>query len=301
MDTANQLKAHIPQHDYLIAIDSDGCAFDTMEIKQKECFIPNIVKHWEMQPIAKYVRAAAEFVNLYSKWRGFNRFPALVKTFDLLAAWDAVQARKFAMPDIPNLRRWIAEESKLGNPALQAYCEGHGIQDAPDMHRTLAWSLAVNESVADIVQGGLPPFPYVRECLETAGKKADVMVCSQTPGEALVREWEEQDLNKYVFCIAGQEAGTKAEHIKFAGENRYAVGHILMIGDAFGDLKAARANNALFFPINPGDEEHSWQRLYEEGLDHFFAGTYAGAYEASLIETFEKYLPETPPWERNRE
>ncbi len=66
------------QHPFLIAIDSDGCVFDTMEIKHKECFIPNIIKYWGLQPVSKYARAAAEFVNLYSKWRGINRFPALI-------------------------------------------------------------------------------------------------------------------------------------------------------------------------------------------------------------------------------
>ncbi len=106
MDAAKVLRDRSPQYKFLIAIDSDGCAFDTMEIKQKECFIPNIIKHWSLQPIAKYVRTAAEFVNLYSKWRGYNRFPALVKTFDLLGDWDAVKARHFAMPRIDRLRQW---------------------------------------------------------------------------------------------------------------------------------------------------------------------------------------------------
>mgnify|MGYP001014095918 FL=1 len=43
-DPVAALKAHQPQHEFLIAIDSDGCAFDTMEIKHKECFIPNIIR-----------------------------------------------------------------------------------------------------------------------------------------------------------------------------------------------------------------------------------------------------------------
>ncbi len=47
---------------------------------------------------------------------------------------------------------------------------------------------------------------------------------------------------------------------------------ILMIGDANGDLKAAKSNGVLFFPVNPGKEEASWERLYREGLDKFFAG-----------------------------
>lgn len=297
-DPVAALKEWKPRNEFLIAIDSDGCAFDTMEIKHKECFIPNIIKYWGLQAVSKYARSAAEFVNLYSKWRGVNRFPALLMTVDLLAEWDAPMARGIALPAMPNLRRWVENETKLGNPALKAYCAAHSADDEPDMHTALEWSLAVNRFVEDIVQGGLPPFPYVRECLEKAMNTADMMVCSQTPGEALEREWAEQDMTKYVFTINGQEVGTKGEHIQYASEGRYEKTKILMIGDANGDLKAARKNNALFFPINPGDEEASWKRLYEEGLDRFFAGTYAGDYEASLIAEFDKYLPEVPPWKR---
>jgi phosphoglycolate phosphatase-like HAD superfamily hydrolase len=107
-------------------------------------------------------------------------------------------------------------------------------------------------------------------------------------------------LAKYVFAIAGQEMGTKAQHIAYASEGRYDKKKMLMIGDAYGDLKAARANGALFYPINPGDEETSWQRLYEEALDKFFAGTYTEEYEASLLKEFERYLPEVPPWKKQR-
>ena len=44
-----------------------------------------------------------------------------------------------------------------------------------------------------------------------------------------------------------------------------------MIGDAPGDYQAAEANRPLFFPINPGAEEASWRRLFEEGIDRFLA------------------------------
>lgn len=294
-DIVQKLKEHQPKHEFLIAIDSDGCAFDTMELKHKECFIPNIIKHWDLQPISKFAREAAEFVNLYSKWRGVNRFPALTQTFDLLAEWELVQRRGVKLPEVPNLRRWIKAETKLGNPVLQKYCDEH---DEPDMHRALAWSKAVNATVDDIVQGGLPPFPFVRECLEKAESRADMLVCSQTPTEALVREWEEQGIDKYVLAIAGQECGTKTEHIALTAEGRYEKQNILMIGDAPGDMKAARGNGAFFFPINPGSEDASWQRLFEEGLDRFFNHSYAGAYEESLVEEFLALLPETPRWQR---
>lgn len=293
-DPQAALKGHQAKHEFFIAIDSDGCAFDSMEIKHKECFIPNIIKHWKLQAVSKYAREAAEFVNLYSKWRGINRFPALTMTFDLLEDWPEVQARKVEIPKAPNLRKWIETESKLGNPALSEYCSKH---DDPDMHQALRWSKAVNDAVTDMVEG-VPPFPFVRECLQKMQDKADVLVCSATPLEALEREWDEHDIAKYVFTIAGQEQGTKKEHIQIAGGGKYDTTKMLMIGDAPGDMKAARANNALFYPINPGHEAQSWERLFEEALDKFFEGSYAGAYEEALIEEFDSYLPDVPPWKK---
>jgi hypothetical protein len=71
-----------------------------------------------------------------------------------------------------------------------------------------------------------------------------------------------------------------------------------MIGDAPGDMKAAKANNALFYPINPGDEETSWQRFEEEAVHKFLNLEYAGDYEAQVIAEFEAMLPETPPWQK---
>ncbi|MFV0443683.1 MAG: HAD family hydrolase, partial [Planctomycetaceae bacterium] len=44
------------QHDFLVGIDSDGCAFDSMEIKHKECFIPAFINHMHLQAISKYAR-----------------------------------------------------------------------------------------------------------------------------------------------------------------------------------------------------------------------------------------------------
>jgi phosphoglycolate phosphatase-like HAD superfamily hydrolase len=280
------------EKEYLIGIDSDGCAFDTMEIKHKECFIPNIINEWGLQAVSKYAREAAEFVNLYSKWRGINRFPALIDVIDLLADRDEVKKRNFKLPDIGALRKWVETESKLGNPALEEIVRK---TNDPVLVRALKWSKAVNESVAKIVRD-VPPFPFVRESLGKMIGKADVVVVSATPSEALEREWAEHDIAKYAKVIAGQEMGSKKECLGFAKGMRYTDRHTLMIGDAPGDLKAAQANNALFYPINPGDEDASWQRFYEEAFDKFIAGEYAGAYEESLIAEFDKYLPSTPPW-----
>jgi phosphoglycolate phosphatase-like HAD superfamily hydrolase len=291
-DTLEALKNFPKSHDYLIAIDSDGCAFDSMEIKHKECFIPNIIKYWDLQPVSKYARAAAEFVNLYSKWRGINRWPALTMVFDLLEERPEVRRRGVSMPQVQPLRDWIARETKLSNATLKEL-----IAKSPDavLERGLAWSEAVNAAIHDLVKG-VPPFPFVRESLEEIGEWADVLVCSATPCSALQREWEEHDIARYVKVIAGQEQGSKKEHIAMASAGRYDRDKVLMIGDAPGDRKAADGNGAHFFPINPGDEESSWERFYKEAAPKFRDGAYTAEYERRLIDAFEALLPEKPPW-----
>ncbi len=283
-----------PQHRFFVGIDSDGCAFDSMETKHKECFCPCTIKHWSLQPVSKYAREAWEFVNLYSKWRGINRWPALVMVFDLLRERSEVEARRVQVTRAPRLREFIASGKPLSNDGLKAYMAEH---PDPELDLALAWTKGVNAAIADLVHG-VPPFPYVRESLEALQKQADAVVVSATPGEALAREWEEHDIARYARVIAGQEMGTKKQHLALAAKGKYPSDHILMVGDAPGDMEAARANGALFFPINPGHEEASWEGFYKEGLGKFFAGEFVGAYEASLVAGFERLLPAVPPWKR---
>lgn len=282
------------EKDFFIGIDSDGCVFDSMEIKQKECFVPNIIKHWDLQAVSKYARQTAEFINLYSHWRGINRWPGLVKTFDLLGARPEVQARGVHMPEVPGLRAFIASGFPQSNDGVKAYAEQFGW--TADLERGLVWSNAVNACVSDMVKG-VPPFLFVRDILERLQPDADLIVVSGTPGEALVREWEEHDISRYVRVIAGQEMGKKSQHLSWAAGGKYAPGRMLMIGDAPGDLGAARAVGALFYPINPGHEEESWERLHREALDRFLNGTYAEGYEDELVARFNGLLPERAPWE----
>ena len=49
-EAAKPLVEMKPNYEFFIGIDSDGCAFDTMEIKQKECFCPNTIKFWGLCP-----------------------------------------------------------------------------------------------------------------------------------------------------------------------------------------------------------------------------------------------------------
>ncbi|HEY2951424.1 MAG TPA: HAD family hydrolase [Verrucomicrobiae bacterium] len=290
-DPAELLRDFKPTKPFFIGIDSDGCIFDSMEIKHKECFTPMFIKHFQLQAVSKYARECWEFVNLYSKTRGANRFPALVRALSLLRERPQVRARNVRVADTISLEEWIARETKLGNATLAAEVQ-RGNQG---LAQVKVWSDAVNQAIEDIVHG-VPPFPLVRESLARLNRFADAMCISQTPADALKREWAEHNLDGFVKMIAGQEMGTKTEHIKFAAADKYAPTRILMIGDAPGDFKAAKSNHALFFPITPGREEKSWERLFGEALDRFFAGTYAGEYEAMLVKEFDASLPEKPSW-----
>jgi phosphoglycolate phosphatase-like HAD superfamily hydrolase len=281
-----------PKKDFFVGIDSDGCAFDTMEIKHKECFCPNTILHWDLQVVSKYVRDAWDFANLYSVTRGANRFLTLIQVMDLLRDRKEVQARKANIPDISPVIEWTKKESKLGNPTLEKYAAeaNNSIID-----QALRWSTAINESVAEMVHN-IPPYPFMKESLVKLSEKADAMVVSSTPVEALQREWGENDMDQYVRVIGGQEHGSKKEHLKYAAKGKYPDNKILMIGDALGDMNAAKSNGVLFYPINPGHEEDSWERFYNESMDRFFNMDYEGDYESSLITEFKSYLPETPPW-----
>ena len=202
-----------------------------------------------------------------------------------------MRARNVHVPSYPALDEWMARETKLGNATLAAEVE----RGNDGLAQVKVWSDAVNTQIADIVHG-VPPFPLVRECLDEALGQADLMVISQTPCDALEREWAEHELAKFVKVIAGQEIGTKTEHLQFATTGKYPANKVLMIGDAPGDHKAAKANGVLFYPVLPGHEEASWELLHGEALERFFAGTYAGDYEAKLFAKFDACLPERPSW-----
>lgn len=293
-DPALRLKDLTPAREFFVGIDSDGCVFDTMEIKHKECFCPCFILHFDLQPVSRYAREVWEFVNLYSVNRGVNRFKAVPRALDLLARRPEVAARRAAVRDLQGVKAWAGRESRLSNTALQAELAAR--PDA-DLRRAYEWSLDVNRAIERMVRN-VPPFPRARESLARLGERADIIVVSQTPLEALEREWEEHGLRSLARAIAGQEMGTKTEHIALAGGGKYPAGKMLMIGDAPGDLEAARRNGTLFYPVVPGREDESWKRFFEEALDRFFAGTYAGGYEEALVREFNRRLPGRPPWEQ---
>src|SRR5688572_26242755 len=155
-DPAQVLREFKPSKEFFVGIDSDGCVFDSMEIKHKECFTPMFVKHFHLQAVSKYARETWDFVNLYSKTRGANRFPALSRALNLLRKRPQVIARKVSVPDSVALDEWVGRETKLGNSTLNAEVKGGN----NGLEQIKTWSDAVNAQIEDIVHG-VPPFPLV--------------------------------------------------------------------------------------------------------------------------------------------
>jgi phosphoglycolate phosphatase-like HAD superfamily hydrolase len=292
MDHQSELINLQPEHDYFIGVDSDGCVFDTMEVKQKGFFIPNALKYFNLYAISDLLRETWEFVNLYSVHRGGNRYLSIIKVFELLSERDEINDTIIKLPDLTSLKEWAGVETKLSTGSLLKYFESHS---DPDLQKVINWTDAVNVDIEKLMPE-MPPFTNALRAIRIIDTKADLAVVSQTPVEAVRREWKEHNMIDYPVAVAGQEYGTKTEQIEMAAKGKYPDKNILMIGDAIGDLIASRQNNVLFFPIVPGSENKSWQRFIDEGFGRFLTGNFAGLYENSLISEFRRSLPELPPW-----
>ena len=270
----------------MVAVDSDGSVFPTMEIKQKECIHPAIMDQWDLWKIEKEVRMVAEWVNLYSVHRGTNRFLALKMVFDYLRNMPEVREKGVAIRLTEDLSDFLGSGLPTSNEALIEYAAEH-----PELNDVLDWSRSANKRIAERCRR-IPPFPLVRESLEKLQSASDLVVVSATPTETLISEWRESGLDQLVVLIVGQEFGSKKEQLQAFCVGEYPPDQVLMIGDAPGDLKAVKAVNGLFFPINPGRESLSWKRFLDESGNRFLSGAYAGAYESSLIREFETILTE---------
>lgn len=287
------LSNFVPTTDFFVGIDSDGCAMDAMDIKHLECFTPAYIQGWDLQPVSTLARETALFVNLHSITRGLNRWVALKQVLDLLRDRTEVAERGVTIPAYPELDAFLAAPGyPLSDAGIAAYGADH---PSEVIGRAIAWGDDVNARIAAMVHG-CGPFPGVREAFEAMAGRVDAMTVSATPIDALTREWGEHGLAPFMKIIAGQEMGSKAEHVEYAAKGKYADDHILLIGDAPGDRDAAAKEGVLYYPIMPGSEKESWRRFTAEALPKFLDGTFAGAYQASLIDDFNAHLPAEVPW-----
>lgn len=272
------------RHDHLVCVDSDGCAMDTMTSKHETAFCPRLIDVYGLHEVDKDGLITKEWMrlNLYSATRGVNRFKGLAHTLIFL------HEHGVEVPGREEVVAWVNGAKVLSNDALkEAIANGGG---AP-LEKALEWSLAVNATVAEMsAAGNSHPFPGCKEALEHLRPHCDTAVVSAANSEAVEEEWTRCGIAKSMDLLMGQDAGSKAFCLQELSKKGYGKDHILMCGDALGDLDAARKAGTLFYPILVGQEAESWQRLTEEAFPRFLAGTYAGEYEESLIAEQKKIL-----------
>lgn len=299
-----QLKNFKRTKDFLVAIDTDGCVTDNMNGKQMLIFHPQFMEFYQLRGIESYFREVAEYYNLFSVDRGCNRFIAIQLTLTTLQnrkdVQQVLQGRHIKLPGIKPLNEYIAytkvNKLGLGNPSLEEFLNQNPLDLA--LYKLLGWSEAVNRTFPH-VSAKIPPFDKVKECLELMAQHADVLIVSKTPYADLANYWEAQGIAKYVQIITGQEMGSKGHHIEVAKKaGKYEDEQVLMIGDGGGDLKAAIANNGLFYPTPPGKEKEAWDN-FPDAFQRFIKREYKGEFEDKLLDQFKESLLISPPWLEN--
>lgn len=258
---------------FLIGIDSDGTAFDSMNIKHLDAFIPAALEIWPMrEEIAGRFTEIEKTVNLFSSLRGINRYPGLLEAFERL---EREFPEERGLPDLRDLRDYIQGVTKYSPATLRAWMEDH---PSAELDRVLAWSDRADALFTKACEG-LAPYPGVREAMEKAFPSAAIAVVSSAAKAGLEKDWAAGGLTPYVDYLMSQEDGSKTAQLRKAMEQCGENVRALMLGDTDSDGISAHEAGAMFYPIMPGDEEASWKRFREEILPLFLEGKYRKAEE----------------------
>ena len=258
-----------------------------------------MIECFGLEPVAQAARECMDFSGLFSKTRGANRHKTLRRVLgELLPSHPMVRSSGFAVPQLPHYSAWV------DNP--DSVLSGHGLK------RAIAGATGPGQRGTGAGRRLERPGQQVQRandrrnpalCVHARVRRKDIRSrpTSSSSRPCRAKPWPAngvpRGLRKYAAVIAGQEMGTKARSLESAAKGRYNQNHVLMIGDAPGDLRAAKANDALFYPIDPGDEETSWKRFHDEAMDRFFEWHIRRPNtRRPLIEEFDSHLPEKPPW-----
>jgi len=278
----NDLQEFVKKHEYLICVDSDGCAMDTMDIKHIRCFGPCMVKEWGLESWQEAILARWNDINLYTMTRGINRFKGLS------LALQEIDQQYVKIEDLKTLVDWVETSKELSNGALE-----RAIAENPasvSLKKALSWSKAVNENINALPDELKLPFPLAKEGLAHAHARADVAIVSSANLDAVLEEWEKYGLLEHTDIVMAQNAGSKAHCIGELLKKGYQPDHVLMCGDAPGDMDAAQKNGVFYYPILVRSEKASWQEFMDTACGKLLDGTYAGTYQDEKSNMFLKNL-----------
>ncbi|MCD8142418.1 MAG: HAD family hydrolase [Clostridiales bacterium] len=276
-----KLETFQKKKDFLICVDSDGCAMDTMDIKHIRCFGPCMVEEWGLQAWAEPILTRWNDINLYTMTRGINRFKGLAL---MLREIDSTYTK---IEDLETLEHWIATSDELSNSAIE---KAIGETDSVCLKKALSWSKSVNESINNLPFELKKPYEGVRESLAYANQQADVVIVSSANLQAVLEEWELYKLLDHVDLVLAQDTGSKAFCIQELLKKGYDPANVLMTGDAPGDYDAATKNGVYYYPILVKHENESWVEFREMAVDKLIRGAYGGVYQEEKVAAFLKNL-----------
>ena len=278
---STNLANFVKKKEYLICVDSDGCAMDTMDIKHIKCFGPCMVEEWQLSEWKQAILDRWNEINLYTMTRGINRFKGLAK------ALREIDETYQKIEDIDVLERWVDESDELSNPALErAIAENESVI----LKKALSWSKSVNESINALPFEEKKPFVGVKEGLAYAHQYADIAIVSSANLQAVLEEWELYGLLDHVDIIMAQDVGSKAFCIGEMLKKGYRKDRVMMTGDAPGDFDAAKKNGVFYYPILVRAEKNSWEEFKQSAVDKLVDGSFGGGYQEEKITQFLENL-----------
>lgn len=269
--------------DFLICIDSDGCAMDTMDIKHIKCFGPCMVEEWNLEEWKDSILDRWNEINLYTMTRGINRFKGLA------IALIEINSKYKKIEGLDEFVRWSNETKELSNESLKLEIEKN-IYNNICIKKALKWSIEVNESINLLKDEEKNPFEGAAEAIKKAKEFADIAIVSSANEQAVLEEWEKHNLLQHVDIVLTQNVGSKAYCIGKLIEKGYNRENVLMVGDALGDYNAAKVNEVLYYPIMVKRENESWTRFYNEIINKFIEKTYKESYQDDIILEFKENL-----------
>lgn len=243
---------------FLLCVDSDGCAMDTMNVKHVKCFGPCFVEEWQIEEPEKVLKRWNE-INLYSLTRGINRFKGLAQLLCELYPNN---------PEYAKFKAWTEKAEELSERSLEwKIKEGGG----EVFEKALAWSRATNRAIDALSSEEKSAFDGVYAALKRAKEDFDIAVVSSANLAAVMDEWRRCGLIDLADCIATQKDGSKSFCISQLVGKGYKRENVVMVGDAVGDLHAAEENGVSFFPILVNREIESWRNI-NDCLAQFLRG-----------------------------
>lgn len=274
------LEAFSPKHNYLICFDSDGTVMDTMAVKHGQCLCPALIEVWGLEKWETPVTQLWHDINLHQITRGLNRFKALALVL------RAVNDQYTPVDGLPDLEAWISSGATLSGDTLGPMATR---SHSEILKKAFQWTEIVNEKIGLIPLADKKPFPSAAKGLKAAAKFADIAVISTANRNALLDEWGEYDLLDYADLILAQDSGSKEYCIRELLKKGYSPTSILMVGDAPGDMEAAKQNGVCFFPMLCGHEKECWIELIDTGYSRFQAGGF-DSYEKERVNAFLENL-----------